>query len=68
MSYLPNSDGDRREMLERLSLGSTDDLFSVVPDVLRGPRIDLPPPLSEQELVAQITRDVEATRAATRPV
>ena len=49
-------------MLERLGLGSTDDLFSVIPEVLRGPRIDLPPPLSEQELVAEVERIASRNR------
>ena len=49
-------------MLERLGLGSTDDLFSVIPEVLRGPRIDLPPPLSEQELVAEMERIASRNR------
>ena len=56
VSYLPNSDDDRREMLGRLGLSSLDELFSVIPDSLRDPRIDLPPPLGEQDLVSEVER------------
>jgi len=62
--YLPNTDADRRAMLEAIGAGSVDDLFASVPAGLLHPPIDLGPPLGEQELVA----DVEALAAVNRPL
>jgi len=62
VSYLPNSDEDRREMLEQLGLRGVDELFTVIPDSLRDPRIDLPPPLGEQDLVAEVERIASRNR------
>ena len=45
-----------REMLDAVGAASDADLFTTVPAVLRNPRIDLPPPLSEQDLVAELER------------
>ncbi len=51
MTYLPNADAERAEMLKALELESTDGLFKHLPPALRLDRIDLPEPLSEVELV-----------------
>ena len=51
MSYLPNADGERAEMLNALELTSVDGLFKHLPASLRLDRVDLPEPLSEVELV-----------------
>src|SRR5947209_172218 len=51
MSYLPNADGERAEMLNVLELTSVDGLFKHLPASLRLDRVDLPEPLSEVELV-----------------
>ncbi|TAM81944.1 MAG: aminomethyl-transferring glycine dehydrogenase subunit GcvPA [Acidobacteria bacterium] len=52
MRYLPNSMRDREEMLGTLGYSSIEDLFSQIPEQirLRG-RLDLPGPLSEQEVL-----------------
>ncbi|MEX2237014.1 MAG: aminomethyl-transferring glycine dehydrogenase subunit GcvPA [Dehalococcoidia bacterium] len=52
--YIPNTDEDRRQILDRLGLDSSDALFADIPEDCRDPRIDLPPQLSEQELVAEL--------------
>jgi glycine dehydrogenase subunit 1 len=54
MAYLPNSDAERREMLDAVGASSEADLFTTIPAALRNPDIDLPPPLSEQDLVAEL--------------
>ena len=54
MAYLPNSDAERREMLDALGASSEADLFTTIPAALRSPHIELPPPLSEQDLVAEL--------------
>ncbi len=64
MAYLPNAAEERAEMLEAIGAGSVDDLFTAVPERLRRPALDLPPPLGEQELVAEL----EALAAQNRPL
>ncbi|HEY9287700.1 MAG TPA: aminomethyl-transferring glycine dehydrogenase subunit GcvPA [Candidatus Dormibacteraeota bacterium] len=51
MSYLPNADAERREMLEALELNDVSGLFKHLPGSLRLERVELPEPLSEVELV-----------------
>ncbi len=63
MAYLPNSDAERREMLEAVGAASEADLFTTVPAALRNPQIDLPPPLSEQDLVAELERLASRNRS-----
>ena len=64
MSYVPNGDAERQAMLERIGATSVDDLFESIPLALRSPKLELPAPLSEQELVA----DVSALAGANRPL
>jgi glycine dehydrogenase subunit 1 len=64
MAYLPNTDADRRSMLDAVGASRIEDLFSSVPAQLLDPRLDLPPALSEQELVA----DLERLAARNRPL
>jgi glycine cleavage system P protein (glycine dehydrogenase) subunit 1 len=56
MAYLPHSDDDRRAMLEAVGVASQRDLFATVPSQLLEPPLELPPPLSEQELVDDLSR------------
>jgi glycine dehydrogenase subunit 1 len=56
MAYLPNGADDRRQMLEAIGAASVDELFASVPDLLRHPRLELPEPLAEQDLVAELAR------------
>ena len=55
MGYLPLTDADRHEMLATIGAASVDELFAVVPEQLAHPDMALPAPLSEQELVAEIS-------------
>ncbi len=49
--YIPNTDIDRKKMLEALGLSDVSDLFAAVPDDIRLSRdLDIPGPLSEPEL------------------
>jgi glycine dehydrogenase subunit 1 len=54
MAYLPNRDADRRAMLEVVGAADVSDLFSTIPESLRNPALELPPPLAEQDLVAEV--------------
>ncbi len=56
MAYLPNSDADRTAMLEVVGAASVAELFATIPASLRDPSVDLPAPLSEQDLVAEVER------------
>lgn len=49
-SYVPNTDADRRKMLDALGVNSVEELFEVVPAEQRYPSLDLPRALSEMEV------------------
>src|SRR5580700_2064857 len=66
MAYLPNSDAERREMLDAVGAASEADLFTTIPAALRNPVIDLPPPLSEQDLVAEFEGLAARNRSLSR--
>lgn len=50
MNYLPATPDDRKEMLERIGVASTDELFADVPEAARGKPLALPSELSEIEV------------------
>jgi glycine dehydrogenase subunit 1 len=54
--YIPNTDADRRKMLNAIGVDSVDELFEDIPAEHRNPTLDIPPPLSEFEL----RREIEA--------
>ncbi len=54
MPYVPNTDDDRRKMLERIGVGSVEELFSAIPDDLRLKRpLDIPA-IPEMDLIREI--------------
>lgn len=54
MSFVPNTPADRAKMLHDIGVGSIDDLFKDVPAAVRYPKLDLPAPLSELEIMAEL--------------
>ena len=48
--YSPNTEADRRQMLEAIGVSSVEELFKDIPDQYRNPPLKLPPPRSELEL------------------
>ena len=54
MPFIPNTDSDRREMLAVIGKPSMESLFGDIPEHLRYPRLDLPPALSEMEILREI--------------
>jgi glycine dehydrogenase subunit 1 len=54
VSWIPNTDADRAAMLAALGAERVEDLFRDVPAARRFPRLDLPAPLSEQELLREL--------------
>jgi glycine dehydrogenase subunit 1 len=55
MSYVPNTDQDRKKMLETLGFSSTEELFADVPEKVKLKKpLALPFPLSEPELLEEL--------------
>ena len=59
MPYIAATEADRAAMLERIGVGSVEELFSDIPAAFRFPGLDLPAPISELEA----TRELEALAA-----
>jgi glycine dehydrogenase subunit 1 len=56
MGYLSLTESDRREMLETIGVSDVEELFAEIPGGVRFDRtLDVPPALSEQELVAHLS-------------
>ena len=68
--YFPHTDKDIKEMLEKIGVKSIDDLFSDIPDSLKGRDFALPKSMSEIELrnylnhLASFNRDLISFRGA----
>jgi glycine dehydrogenase subunit 1 len=56
MVYTPNTEAQRQEMLSAMGLNSLDELYREVPPQVLNPKIDLPAPLSEPELTAEMRK------------
>ncbi len=56
MRYIPHSEADIKLMLDKIGVGSVDEIFEQIPAELRFKgELDLPAPLSEPELMAHLT-------------
>jgi glycine dehydrogenase subunit 1 len=53
--YIANTEADRRAMLEAVGACSLDDLFTDIPEAQHDPPLNLPLPLSEPELLAELS-------------
>jgi glycine dehydrogenase subunit 1 len=56
MTYSPHTAADRAAMLAAIGVASVDDLFADIPESVRPASFDLPAPLTEQEVRAELTR------------
>src|SRR6516162_1623605 len=54
MTYVPHTERETSEMLAAIGVSSMDDLFADVPAALRFPTLDLPPPLSELDILREM--------------
>ena len=54
MSFTPHTPEEIREMLSTIGVGSIDDLFRPIPKELRARSFDLPPGMSEFEMMARL--------------
>jgi len=52
--YIPNTDDDRRAMLDAIGVQSVDELFTDIPDDFRIGGLDLPPALPELDLTREM--------------
>lgn len=56
MTYTPHTDADRAHMLDAIGVATVDDLFADIPAPVRASGWDLPPPLAEQDVRAELVR------------
>jgi len=54
MSYVPHTDRERSDMLAAVGVAQIEDLFADVPAAVRFPALELPPPASEPEIMAEM--------------
>ena len=54
MSYIPHTDAERQQMLAEIGVTTIEDLFEAVPSSHRFPKLDLPKPMSEMEVMAEM--------------
>ncbi|HEX6140548.1 MAG TPA: aminomethyl-transferring glycine dehydrogenase subunit GcvPA [Candidatus Limnocylindria bacterium] len=56
MAYSPHTEADHERMLAAIGVGSVEDLFTDIPEAVRTTRFDLPSPLTEMEVRAELSR------------
>jgi glycine dehydrogenase subunit 1 len=56
MTYSPHTDADRARMLGAIGIESVEELFADIPAAVRAADWTVPPPLTEQEVRAELTR------------
>jgi glycine dehydrogenase subunit 1 len=54
MTFIPHSDTERRQMLDAIGVKQLEDLFGDVPQRVRFPSLNLPAPISQLELDAEM--------------
>jgi glycine dehydrogenase subunit 1 len=57
--YIPHTDADREAMLRTIGISGLEDLFKDVPARYRFPKLNLPPALTEMEVMAEM-REISA--------
>ena len=60
MSYIPHTRAETETMLAEIGARTIDELFDAVPASHRFPRLNLPPPMSEMEVAAEMLAISEA--------
>jgi glycine dehydrogenase subunit 1 len=63
MTYVSNSDEERRQMLAAIGVGDVEELFRDIPQELRAPLLDIPPGRSEMEVHSHLHRLSEKNAA-----
>jgi glycine dehydrogenase subunit 1 len=62
--FLPHTDQDREAMLKTIGVSSLEELFQVVPAKHRFPELNLPPRLTEMEIVSEL-KDIANANEST---
>ena len=65
--YIPATESDRSRMLRRIGVADIDALFADLPDALRDPQIELPPALTEPELISLLADRSHDNALVSRP-
>lgn len=52
--FVPHSEDERAEMLKTIGVQNLEDLFQAVPEAYRFPNLELPPAMTEMEVVAML--------------
>ena len=60
MSYIPHTASETEQMLADIGVDSIDELFGAAPAAHRFPKLNLPPPLSEMDVMAEMLAISEA--------
>ncbi|RMF80152.1 MAG: aminomethyl-transferring glycine dehydrogenase subunit GcvPA [Chloroflexi bacterium] len=54
MSYIPHTDAERQQMLSAIGVQQIEDLFDAVPQQHRFPALNIPPAMSEMDIMAEL--------------
>ena len=65
--YIPATEADRARMLERIGVADLEALFADLPAAMRDPAMDLPPALTEPELIALLEERAGENADPSRP-
>jgi glycine dehydrogenase subunit 1 len=69
MTYIPNTDANRKSMMETIGISSVEDLLTVIPPDLRLTHpLDLPPALSELELQDLLSEMADENMGADKAI
>ena len=60
--YIPNTESDRQAMLSQIGVSDLDELFADIPEQFRNPKLALPEPKSEFELMSYIQQLVSMNK------
>ncbi|MDW8396895.1 MAG: aminomethyl-transferring glycine dehydrogenase subunit GcvPA [Anaerolineae bacterium] len=60
MNYIPHTDEERRQMLERIGVSRIEDLFAAIPEKFRFPKLNLPEPVTEMEVMWELNALADA--------
>lgn len=62
--YIPHTELDRQQMLSAIGVTTIEELFEAVPATHRFPKLNLPPALSEMEIIAEMSALADANEHA----
>ncbi len=62
--YIPHTEIDRQQMLAAIGVTTIEDLFEAVPASHRFPKLDLPKPMSEMQIISEMTALADANEHA----